>query len=355
MPLISIIVPVYKVKEQYLRECIDSLISQTFSNIEIILVDDGTPDNGGTICDDYAQEDQRIKVIHQKNQGVSAARNNGMDLATGDWITFVDADDWIELDSCEKLKNVIIHKDIDFLIFALKVNYSNKELKNPFWHEEFSVLNREDKHELQIQLLYKTISEFSPPHNMVGVAVCKLYNKNFLRSNNFRFKEDLPLSEDVVFAFHALEKSNNVLYVNEYLYHYRKHDESATLKYRENAVSDYSIGLKELKNCLYSYDKNERFYTALNFRIILNISAICNQLYCHKNNDDFFINKIKNIKTLCESIPYKTAIKEVGVGYYFKNSGYFQKIGFILLKMKAFSLYYYFTILVNKYKKGRTR
>lgn len=93
---ISVIVPVYKIKEQYLKECIESISKQTYSNLEIILVDDGSPDNCGEICDLYAEKDSRIMVLHQKNQGVSMARNNAIQKATGEWITFIDADDWIE-------------------------------------------------------------------------------------------------------------------------------------------------------------------------------------------------------------------------------------------------------------------
>ena len=98
---ISVIVPVYKIKEQYLKECIESISKQTYSNLEIILVDDGSPDNCGEICDLYAEKDSRIMVLHQKNQGVSMARNNAIQKATGEWITFIDADDWIEKNMCD--------------------------------------------------------------------------------------------------------------------------------------------------------------------------------------------------------------------------------------------------------------
>ena len=100
--LISIIVPIYNV-EKYLKKCIDSLINQTYKNIEIILVDDESPDNCGRICDEYARLDNRIKVIHQNNSGVGKARENGMDIALGKYLTFVDSDDWIEPEFCERM------------------------------------------------------------------------------------------------------------------------------------------------------------------------------------------------------------------------------------------------------------
>ena len=97
-PFVSIIVPVYKVPEQYLRKCIESTIAQTLENIEILLVDDGSPDQCGKICDEYAEKDNRIQVLHKKNGGLSSARNYGCKAAQGKWIMFVDGDDWIEPD-----------------------------------------------------------------------------------------------------------------------------------------------------------------------------------------------------------------------------------------------------------------
>ena len=108
--LISVIIPIYKV-EKYLRECIDSIINQSFKNLEIILVDDGSPDNCGKICDEYAKKDNRLKVIHKENGGLSSARNAGLDIATGEYISFVDSDDYVS------------NKFIENLSFYLKNKY----------------------------------------------------------------------------------------------------------------------------------------------------------------------------------------------------------------------------------------
>ena len=100
--MISVVVPIYKVKEELLKECIESIMNQSYRDLEIILIDDGSPDNSGKICDDYSKTDKRIKVIHKENGGVSSARNIGIENANGDWITFVDSDDYIEKDFCKK-------------------------------------------------------------------------------------------------------------------------------------------------------------------------------------------------------------------------------------------------------------
>lgn len=112
MDLISVIVPVYKV-EPFLRQCVDSILAQTYSNLEVILVDDGSPDNCGTICDEYAAKDARVRVIHKENGGQGSARNRGLDAATGKYIAFVDSDDWIDPDMYESLRNLLIEHDAE--------------------------------------------------------------------------------------------------------------------------------------------------------------------------------------------------------------------------------------------------
>lgn len=128
-PLISIIVPIYNA-ERYLNRCIDSVLSQTFTDFELLLIDDGSTDKSGDICDGYVQKDSRMKVFHIENAGVSAARNFGLDNARGEWITFVDADDWIDKDMYYKLYNEAILSEADIVIcdFYIYYNQSSKEL-----------------------------------------------------------------------------------------------------------------------------------------------------------------------------------------------------------------------------------
>jgi glycosyltransferase involved in cell wall biosynthesis len=116
MDLISIIIPVYKV-EKYLEQCMNSVFNQTYRNIEIILIDDGSPDRCGLMCDEYAVKDSRVKVVHKTNGGVSAARNKGLEEADGDWILFVDSDDWVESDVCEVALKTAMENNADIVMF----------------------------------------------------------------------------------------------------------------------------------------------------------------------------------------------------------------------------------------------
>lgn len=126
---ISIIVPVYNV-EQYLRRCVDSLVNQTYRNLEIILVDDGSPDRCGEICDDYAEKDDRIVVIHKPNGGLSDARNKGIDIARGDYIMFIDSDDWIEKEACKELVKIATKEQADIIPFGVNNVYDNGKIES---------------------------------------------------------------------------------------------------------------------------------------------------------------------------------------------------------------------------------
>jgi len=128
---ISLIVPVYKV-EPYLRKCVDSILAQTYKNLEVILVDDGSPDNCGAICDEYAARDGRIIVIHQKNGGISAARNAGLDIASGDYVGFVDSDDWIEPDMYEYLLSGALEEKAHIVICGHYLDFPHRSLEQSF-------------------------------------------------------------------------------------------------------------------------------------------------------------------------------------------------------------------------------
>ena len=147
-PKISVIVPVYKV-EPYLRKCLDSIVGQTYQNLEIILVDDGSPDKCGEICDEYARRDERIQVIHQDNGGVSAARNAGLKKVTGEWIGWIDPDDWAEPDMFEYLLKNALEMEADIAVCSHFQEFPNRSVFHGY--TETMVLNRESGLELLLQ------------------------------------------------------------------------------------------------------------------------------------------------------------------------------------------------------------
>lgn len=211
-PLITVIVPVYRV-EKYLPVCLESLFAQTYRNLEIVLVDDGSPDACGRICDEYARRDSRATVIHQENAGVSAARNAGLAKARGTYIGFVDADDWAESDMFESLCHVAVGKHADLVICDFYAEgrgvYSGKT----------QTLDRETA----LELLFA-------PDRYGGFVWNKFFAAKLLRGpgRDIRFDTNVSYCEDAEFTFECLLRSQKTVYMPEAEYHYRSTRESIT-------------------------------------------------------------------------------------------------------------------------------
>jgi len=310
MENISIIVPVYKIKEQYLRKCIESLIHQSLSNLEIILVDDGSPDECGKICDEYADYDNRIKVIHQNNKGVSAARNTGIKIATGTWITFVDADDWVELDTCkialkraEKLKT-------DILVFGIYVNYHDRVVEHPFYDEDINSFDTELKQDIELRTMLTKNDDFIYKKGFLytGCTCAKLINREFLENSKVLFNENLVRGEDLIFYLNLYEKSQKISYYNKCFYHYRMNGDSATKQYCEETAHIIATTIYEQQTFIEKYHKPRLYYDIFYASTVSYISdcLICN--YFHKNNHKRLAVRLKELKCILRQEPYHTAI-----------------------------------------------
>lgn len=221
-PLVSVIVPCYNV-EQYLHKCIDSIINQTYKNLEILLVDDGSPDRCGEICDEYAKKDDRIKVIHKKNGGLAAARNTGQDAASGYAMMFVDSDDWLELDCCEKTMQAMLDNHVELVMFDDYVNHPNSQEVVHSFNDNLGtrVFRNYECRQLQARVL-----DFN---GEIAMAFQKLMRLDYLRKYNIRHVDELKQgAEGFVFNIQLFEHLKSACYINEPLLHYR---------YNENSIS----------------------------------------------------------------------------------------------------------------------
>lgn len=215
---ISIIVPIYNV-EIYLQKCIESLINQTYKNIEIILIDDGSPDNCGIICDEYAQTDTRIKVIHKKNGGLSNSRNAGVEIATGDYILFVDADDYIETTTCEELIQVIEKYKADLIHFNLnnidirtgKI-INNEKFYNYGNTREIMYMTYQ---EAMLDNLFRKRIRYEPTIKITKSEIAK----------KIKFPEGM-LAEDFAVFYQFLKEAKKIVYYDRCLYNYIHRDGS---------------------------------------------------------------------------------------------------------------------------------
>lgn len=236
MHKVSIIIPIYNV-EQYLVKCLDSVVNQTYKNLEIICVNDCSPDNSSEILKEYAAKDNRIKIInHKKNGGLSAARNTGMDNATGEYIYFLDSDDWIDSDYIEKMVNKIIETDADIVIdknvITEKENFS-APYKHPSHKEEYT-------------------NNFITKDEIVNIMVnawSKMLKTDFIRRKNLRFPEGY-INEDLYFHYIALAQTDKAYFFDGANYHYLSRDAGIS-KTEENK----DIETMKIFSLLYDYFK----------------------------------------------------------------------------------------------------
>jgi len=228
-PKVSIIIPVYKV-EKFLARCLDSVLGQTLKEIEVILVDDGSPDNCARICDEYAAKDKRVIVIHKKNAGVSAARNSGLEVATGEFVGFVDSDDYVAATMFEDMyrQAVLADAEIAMCQFAITDGVTD-HLVHRSSGDDFEVLKFDNKKAFEI------IADFSCP---VQVTV---WNKLFKREliKNICFDTSKRMAEDLEFLMRALFKSKTVVYVPYALYAYYAQREGAATFHVDHSIAWY--------------------------------------------------------------------------------------------------------------------
>ena len=217
MPKVSIIVPVYKV-EKYLNRCIDSILTQTFTEWEMILVDDGSPDRSGEICDEYALRDSRIKVLHKQNGGPSSARNLGIEHAQGKYIWFVDSDDWIEHGALHRIFNVMDNSNADVCFFCLNP-ISNSEVQIPFDFKSIVGNNVDGIHYVGKQQCAKAFVEIEMSGGM-GWTWNKWFKKSIIDENHIRFDTRFAIQEDHLFTLSYLLHINHVIITKYAPYNY---------------------------------------------------------------------------------------------------------------------------------------
>ena len=247
-PLISVIVPIYTT-EKYLRKCFDSIINQTYKNLQIILVDDGSTDNSGKICDEYATKDSRIQVIHKQNAGVTAARNEGLDIADGEYIGFVDSDDWIEPNMYEEMFENLITTDADIVhtgFIREQYGLSKKE----FRFDECVIENPKNSNYIWKGLLFLQKDFFITPFLFTKLFKCDLIKyalKNVPKGMNF--------GEDRISTTECFLKSNRVSLLKNAYYHYNLLREgSYTSTISAQRIIWITKMFEQVRNLFYKYN-----------------------------------------------------------------------------------------------------
>lgn len=328
--LISIVVPIYNV-ENYLEKCIKTLINQTYKNIEIILVDDGSKDSSGEICNEYQKKDERIKVIHKENGGLSDARNAGIKEATGKYIAFLDADDYVDYTMYEKLYNVIKEENAEIAICGYsRINEKDKEMPYPLEVKKY----KKDR-----SILYNmigTLPKDSEDIN-IGMSVWKcLYNLEVIKKNNLYFRsERVYISEDIVFQIEYFEFVNKVALLGDPLYKYRYNEVSLSKKYRKDRFEKQKILYLKEKSML-----EERKWLDKELNNRLDRTFIMKVKACIKSevvaNTEIKEKKLQNIKKILEDDLLQKIIKEYPVN----ETNFKSRIYILIMKFKLNKLLY---------------
>ena len=288
-PKISIIIPVYNA-QKHLRECLDSVVNQSFKDIEIICVNDGSTDNTKNILNEYSK-DTRITIINQENQGQGSARNNALNIAKGDYIQFVDADDWIELETCEKLYKKAVKDNLDLLLFQA-INYDQN---NDKYYEDDYYNNSKLPHEFDNKTF--TLDDISEYMFSIAVTpISKLYKRNIIEKYHIRFPTR-TFFEDNPFHWEVFLASKKISIMRNHFYLRRRHDASTTSKFNDRFfetvnISNMVVNVFKKYNVFEKYEKqilnNKIGYLYQWYR---NIEKEFKQKYMELLQNDF--NKIK--------------------------------------------------------------
>ena len=310
-PFLSIIIPIYKIKEEYLRACFESLLAQDCSDFQVIAVDDGSPDHSGEICDEYARKDSRIIVIHQKNAGVSVARNNGIKTSTTEWVTFVDPDDWVEPTHVSTLYNAQKeNSNIDVFLFDYIQEFDGKtnvkHLKN-----DSGILDEEWVHNLRIAPFNFLVVNGKPYEYETNVIWNKMYRASLLKDNNMWFDPKARKGQDVIFNAECLQLTDKYFYIHKALYHYRYLQESVTNRFNEKAQYYHEVAFENYERIINKFSLPEEYWSAYYARVVTRLYSCMRLYYFHPDNKKTKKETKQELDETLSRYPYNESIKKV--------------------------------------------
>jgi len=284
--LVTIIVPIYNA-EEFLEECLNSLVHQTYKNIELIFVDDGSTDNSLRIMKKVAENDHRVRIKQQQNMGVEKTRNTIIHEAKGEYVYFMDSDDWIENNTIERLVQVIEEYEADVVLFNYFREYSDRTLKKRIFDDPVIVFDDDGCKKL-LRRLVGPYSDEEIAHPENNDAICtlwgKLYKKNIIIDNNVQYPSNKIVGSygDGIYNMQYMLHVKKAVYINEYLYHYRKtNSNSIVTSYRKNLAKRWENQAGIILNFVKDNKLPEEYYVAQKYRlavgmITLGINAYAN-------------------------------------------------------------------------------
>jgi glycosyltransferase involved in cell wall biosynthesis len=316
MDKISIVIPVYNV-EPYLPKCLDSIVGQTYKDLEIICVDDETPDNSVQIIKDYADKDSRIKLISQKNQGLSGARNTGIDAASGKYIVFVDSDDWIEPETCSTAVEQLEKNNADICMWGYVREFGGKAVEKRIFDGDMVFDEGESKHLIHRRIAGLVGAELSNPENADAIVTAwgKLYRADIIKNNKLYFTDTKIIgTEDALFNLYYFGYVKRCVFVDKPFNHYRKNNEtSLTRKYKPQLFNQWSTLYSKMWQYINENNCPDEFTEAFYNRVCLSIIGLGLNELCNSAGMGV---RVANLKKILCSDRYKEAYKELTLKYF---------------------------------------
>ena len=333
IPKVSVVIPVYKV-ESYLQRCVDSVLAQTLDEIEIILVDDGSPDRCPQMCDSYAEAEQRIRVIHKKNGGLASARNAGMRAAAGKYLFFLDSDDWLEPDGLEILFQKAEECQVDFVRYrAIRTGWPGMEDNAPCRVEPIRELEEGyyGKEKIRTDVYPRLLATSQLTMGAVVGAWGSLYSLEFLRRNGLEFYEEVKFSEDLIFSANVVRAAESFYFIDRpCVYHYFYNKNSISKSFRadrwESCKNLIRLCEKDFANDA-EYDFSDQLHYLRWFCIMLGL-----------NERRFIVDK-RERKEYCKKLIMDEVIRNSRIDFQLLDVSWKQKIILLLIQCRVSGLF----------------
>lgn len=336
-PLISCIVPVYN-KENTVRKCVNSLIEQTYKDIEIILIDDGSTDASGSICEKYAEEYDNIILLSHSNKGVSYTRNVGIEISKGDYITFIDADDYLSEVFLERLISFFDRKT-DIVVCSCNVVTDTEVIPQHFYSESFDT--RKDPEAIKkifFQLMDTNYGQRKPVYTGVGVPWGKLIRRNSIEEPRIRFNQELCHYEDNLFVLELLLNKRSFVYQDECLYYYSaEHISNVLINYNQKVVDSYLRLFQYRRKVITEHKQvvNQQMYSAfLNASLDLFDIAVFSMII--EMNEFSFNDTVRQVECGVENTGYNEILLRIGISTGLMNLTIKRRILYLMLGLRCY-------------------
>ena len=325
---VSVIVPVYRA-EDYLQQCIESILTQTYSNLEAVLVDDGSPDKCPILCDMFAEADVRVQVIHKKNEGAALARKAGLEAATGEYVLFIDCDDWLEANTISDCLDIAHRDNADCVMFGYVREYPQKSIHNPLFPQGFSCDLAQSEKYVHRRIVGPVEKELCEPQRVDNLSsfCMRLMKTEIARKGIFVSERIVGTSEDTIFNLYALDGCK-ISYINKCFYHYRKSNaQSITTQHKPDLAGKWDVMYGIMQEYIDGSGRADEYHTPFLNRVACGMIGLgLNEI----GSTESIWKKSQRLRAILDKLLYQEAFAQLDTSY----CGAKWKLFFLLCKKR---------------------